>query len=51
MLDILGTKEEKVEPVIKISLQKMIEKEPTEGIYTDRSGEHFKSVKDIERKP
>ena len=50
MLDILSPKRKrKVEPVIKISLQKMIEKEPTEGIYTDGSGEHFKSVKDIER--
>ena len=50
MLDILSPKKKrKVEPVVKISLQKMIEKEPTEGIYTDGSGEHFKSVKDIER--
>ena len=50
MLDILSPKRKrKVEPVVKISLQKMIEKEPTEGIYTDGSGEHFKSVKDIER--
>ena len=27
----------------------MPEKEPTDGIYTDGSGEHFKSVRDIER--
>lgn len=39
MLDILSPKRKrKVEPVVKISLQKMTEKEPTEGIYTDGSG-------------
>lgn len=50
MLDILSPKRKrKVEPVVKISLQKMTEKEPTEGIYTDGSGEHFKSKEDIQR--
>jgi len=53
-----GSKNKKREPVIKISIPKMIEKETTErterqerteGIYTDAKGENFKSVRDIER--
>ena len=39
----------KVEPVIKLDIPTMTEKEPTEGIYTDAKGENFKSVRDIER--
>lgn len=47
----LGSKNKKREPVIKITMTQMTEKDPserTEGIYTD-ARESFKSVRDIER--